>query len=224
MPLPLALLAPAVSGLFKVGMGIFQNAKANKITPIDATYKTSQFARDQYGLAKQYLNSRMPGASQQEQNILASQGNTLANYQRNAGDSGQALALAAATQGQTNQSFADMGVNEAQNKQAMLGNFNQAAGVMIGEGDKVYQDTLRKYNNAVQEKSALRNAAWQNIGAGVNGLTGMAAQYGGEIGKLRMKKGFTPTMGLADLASGPNTMGAFGKFQAPGNYNPSWLK
>jgi hypothetical protein len=106
----------------------------------------------------------------------------------------------------------------------MLGNFNQAAGTMIQEGDKIYQDTLRKYNNAVQEKSALRNSAWQNIGAGVNGLTGLAAQYGGDIGKLRMKKGFTPNMGIADLDSGPNTIGAFGNIKAPVNYNPAWMK
>jgi hypothetical protein len=224
MPIPVPLIAAGANALFSGITGLFQNRKANKIKPVDPVYKISPYAQDQYGLARLYLNGRMAGATQQEQNILASQGNMLANVQRNAGDSGQALAMAAAGQSQTNQALADLGATEAQNKAAMLGNYNQAAGTMINEGDKVYQDQLRKYNNAVEAKNALRNAAWQNIGQGVNGLTGLAALYGGELGKPKMKKGIMPTVGLADLATGPNTMGAFGNIQSkPQMFNPLWV-
>jgi hypothetical protein len=45
---------------------------------------------------------------------------------------------------------------------------NQANQLMIGEGDKVYQDQLRKYQDAVAQKNALRQAGMTNIGNAFN--------------------------------------------------------
>lgn len=207
--------------LFRGITGLFQNRKANKIKPVDVTYQTSPYAKDQYGLAKQGLNARMGGAANQEQNILASQANMMGSVNRNASDGSQALAMAAAGQAQTDQSFADMGMQEAQNRMAMMQNFNQASGVMINEGDKVYQDGLRKYDNAVAAKAALRNAAWSNIGSAVNGATNMASSFMGDkgIGAGWGKKSANPgSPGLGGIQTMPgNTSINTGMIGAPGN-------
>lgn len=155
-----------ISGVGKMIFGLHQNKLANKIKPVRTDYSISPYAQNQLGLAQQLYNGRMAGASQQEQNILASQGNMMANVNRNASDSSQALAMAGAAQGQTNQALANLGLQEAQNKYQMLGNMNNAYGNMTNELDKVYQDKMNKYMEDVRAKAALRNAAWQNMGAG----------------------------------------------------------
>jgi hypothetical protein len=56
------------------------------------------------------------------------------------------------------------------------------------------------------------------MGGGIGGMFGKAAGGGG------MLSGVNPTMGIADLAAGPNTMGAFGNMQAPKFTNPAWMQ
>lgn len=154
--------------------GAQQAKESKKINPIWQQYQTNPFAKQQLATAQQSYNGRMAGASQLQNNIYSSQGNTIDAINRNATDSSQALALAAGAQGQTNQSLQDLQIKEAQNKQMMLQNLNQAYGVNIGEGDKEYDSMLQKYSMDTQRKDALRSSGAQNKYGAVSDLASMA--------------------------------------------------
>lgn len=170
MFLPLILGGAAAAA--KMATGFFQNAKANQIDPKYTPYQVSPYAKQQLDLAKTMFGGRMFGAPELEQNILASQSNYLNNVNRNASDSGQALAMGALAQGQTNQNFQDLQIQELQNKYNMLNNLNQGYQGMIEEGDKVYQDMINKYQIDMEQKNALRDSAFSNIFGGVNDIAG----------------------------------------------------
>lgn len=158
MPLPLVPLIGAgiglLGGLLKGGQRKKANRELDKLLKQDPTYSKSPFAASQLGLANQYLNARMAGAPQMEQNILASQGNANSAISKYSTDASQALSAAAGAQGQADQSFSDLGVMEAQNKYNMLENLNRAYGVNIAEDDKVYADKVRKFGVLADIKGA----------------------------------------------------------------------
>ena len=169
---------PVIGGIVT---GNQQIKQANKINPVDGTYTENPYAKQRFGLAQTLLNARMPGAATMERNIFNNQANTFGQIDRNATDGSQALAMASATQGQTNNALQNMGLLENQNFQNNLNNLNQAQQGMINEGDKVYQDVLRKYNNSTNQKNQLMNAGQQNIKNGFNDAfnIGIAAFTGG---------------------------------------------
>lgn len=171
------LILGGISALSKIAGGLFQNAKANEINPQYKPYTVSPYAKQQLGLAQTMFGGRMFGAPELEQNILASQSNYLNSVGRNASDSGQALAMGQLAQGQTNQNFQDLQIQELQNKYNMLNNLNQGYQGMIDEGDKVYQDMMTKYQIDVQDRAALRGAAWNNIFGGFSDIASGAMQY-----------------------------------------------
>lgn len=178
---PLLAIGAALGGLGAIGKGIFgahQNKLANKIKPVWEQYKTNPYASQQLGMAQQLFNSRMFGAQDLQRNIYSNNANFNANIGRNATDSSQALALAAAGQGQTNQALSNLQTQEAQNKYGLLSNLNQAYGQMIGEGDKEYQSMLQKYQMDVAEKNALRGAGANNMFGAMSDLSGGLMQFG----------------------------------------------
>lgn len=181
MPLPLMAIGAGVNALTSLGKLIFgakQNKLANKIHPQWQDYMTSPYAQQKLGLGQQLFNGRMPGAARLQNNIFASQGNTLNSINRNSTNSAQALALAGAAQGQTNESLDQLALQEAQNKMALLGNLNEGYDTMRQEGDKVYQNKLMKYQIDKQDQAALRNSAWQNIFGAGNDIAGMFGTLG----------------------------------------------
>ena len=162
MPLPLIGLGLGLIG----GIGkLFGRGRANreldKVLAQDPTYKENPLARQQLGLAQTLFNARMPGASSIERNIYSTQANQLANINRLATDSSQALALAAGTQGQTNNAFNNLGIQEAQDYQRRYGNLEGAEEGVIREGDKVYSDQVRRFGDLSQIRGA-QNANRQN--------------------------------------------------------------
>lgn len=178
---PLTLAGAAIGGISSIARGIFggkQQKKANQINPVFDQYKTSPYAQRQLALAQQMFGGRMSGAGAQEQNIMNNQASTLGNINRNTTDAARALALTGAVQGQTNDAFANLGMQEAQNKQNMLGNLNQAYGTMIGEGEKEYQSKLQKYMMDKQEQLALRTAGANNQFGALNDIAGMFGTLG----------------------------------------------
>jgi hypothetical protein len=116
----------------------------------------------------------MPGAAEEEQGILNSQGNYLENVNKNATDSGQALALGGLSQGMTNDALDKLGIRELQSKTSFLDNLNNAYQTMIGEGNKEYQSKEQKYLSDVEAKTALRNAGAQNLNSAFNDLSSSA--------------------------------------------------
>lgn len=172
------LIGAGVGALGRIGLGFAQNAEANNIHPVYNPYQTSPYAKMQLGLANQFLNGRMPGAADTEKNILASQAGTNAGIERNATDSGQALALLTRGQGTTNQAFNQLGIEEQQNKQQMLQNENQALQGMTAEHDKEFQDMWNKYLMDSERKAQTRQSAWGNIFGGFGDIASGAMQYG----------------------------------------------
>lgn len=181
MPFPLAAAGATISGLSSLGKLIFggsQNSMANRINPKWFDYVSSPYAQQRLGIAQQLFNGRVPGAANLERNIFSNQGNTLNSINRNATNSAQALALAGATQGQTNDAFENLATKEAMNKQMMLQNLNEGYEGMVREGDKEYQNKLLKYQIDKGDQYNLRNAAWKNIFGAGNDLAGLFTTLG----------------------------------------------
>jgi hypothetical protein len=168
--LPLLGLAGGIIG----GIGkLIGRGKANrqmeKLLAQNPAYKENPLARERLGLARQLLNARMPGAVQAERNIFSTQANQLSNINRGATDASQALALGAGVQGQTNDSIQDLGMSEAQDYQRRYQNLGSAQQGVIQEGDKVFQDKIRRFNDMASIRGA-QNANRQNSWGDVSNM------------------------------------------------------
>jgi hypothetical protein len=157
-------ISSLIGGIFKGIQGGKQQKMANAIHPVNAVYNTSPYAQNQLNTVQQMMNGRMAGASNEEQNVQGNFANSMGSVDRNSTSGSQALAMLGGLQGNTNQAFSQLGQQEAQNKQGLLGYLNAANQGMTDEHDKVYNDQLRNYNNDLNAKNALQNAAWNNKG------------------------------------------------------------
>lgn len=164
-------LGGLIGGIFKGSQGRKQQRMADAIHPVDANYETSPYAQNQLSTVQQMMNGRMAGAGAEEQNIQGNFANAMSGVNRNATNGAQSLAMLAGLQGNTNRAFSDLQTKENMNKQSLLGQLAYANQGMTAEGDKVYGDKLRKFNNDMNAKNALQSAAWQNKGAFWNGLS-----------------------------------------------------
>jgi len=178
MPLPLIGLGLGLIG----GIGkLFGRGRANreldKVLAQDPTYQENPLAKERLGLAQTIFNARMPGAASIERNIYSNQANQLANINRVATDSSQALALAANTQAQTNDAFNNLGIQEAQDYQRRYGNLIGAQEGVIREGDKVYADKVRRFGDLAQIRGA-QNANRQNNWGDIANLGFGLADFG----------------------------------------------
>lgn len=203
---PLSAIGMGVGLIGSIG-NIFGSRRANKrleaLIGQNPAYKENPIAGQRLALAQQLLNARMPGAASIERNIYGNQANTLANVQRNATDASQALALSAGTQGQTNQAFNQLGIQESQDYYNRLGNLTGAQQGMIQEGDKVYQDQVRRF----QDLAAIRGAQNQNRQSAWQGI--------GNLGFGLMNFGAATEQGLANMFTG-GMGGAFGGGRSSG--------
>jgi hypothetical protein len=156
-----------IGGIFKGIQGHKQQKMADAIHPVNAVYNVSPYAQNQLATVKNMMNGRMAGASNEEQNIQGNFANSMGGVDRNSTSGAQSLAMLAGLQGNANQAFNQLGQQEAMNKQNMLGYLSSANQGMTDENGKVYQDQLRNYNNDLNAKNALQNAAWNNKGGAV---------------------------------------------------------
>lgn len=210
MPLPALIglgigLGGAIGKMFGRGRA---NRELNKLISQNPSYQINPEAQKRLALANTLLNARMPGAAQVERNIYSNQANRLGQLQRNATDSSQLLALGAAAQGQSNEAFQNLGIQEGQDYYNRLQNLTGAQQGMINEGDKVYQDKVRQFNDLMSIRGAQqqnRQNTWgdiSNLGfslmdfANKGGFKGM---FGGG-----MNKGFGGTFSPTSL---PNQLG-----------------
>ena len=158
-----------VAGLISAGVGLIggaisrgnANSKLRQLLKDDPIYKENPLAAQRFGLAQTLLNARMPGASSAEKNIYANQATTLSRAQRGATDSSQLLLAGGNIQGQTNEDFNRLGMDEAGDYQRRYGNYVGAQEGLINEQDKVYQDKVRRF----QDRAQIQGAQAQNNGA-----------------------------------------------------------
>ncbi len=140
-------------------------------------YKANPVAGQQMGLAQTLLNARGAGAGAAERNIFQNQANMQGQANRNATDSSQALAMAAAGQGQSNQAFGNLQAQEEQDYQRRYGNLANAQQGVIQEGDKVHQDSVRRFQDTVQIRG-MQNQNRQNVWNSLSNLGGAGMALG----------------------------------------------
>lgn len=213
------MFSEILTGINAFGAAKKQKREANKINPQDVTYKESQYAKEGLDTARNMLNGRMAGANAMQQGALTNQSNAFLNLSRAAGSPQQMMAAAGALQGNTNSALDQLAIQEAQYKQSMLGNFNNALGAMTNEGDKVYNDQLRKYNRDYDMKQNLLNSAALNKQAGFKGIGGFldgaanlamtalvpGSGLGGQDLSISAKAGGFPTVGGNYARLNPST-------------------
>lgn len=186
---PLSIIGGGLGLIGGIG-SIFGHKKSQRqlenLIGQDPQYQSNPIAAQRMGLAQTLLNARMPGAAAAERNIYQNQANMMGNVNRNATDASQALALAAAGQGQSNQAFGNLATQEAQDYQRRYGNMVGAQEGMIQEGDKVYQDKVRRFQDLAQIRGMQANnrqTMWNslsNLGFGAMnlGLSGGSSMFG----------------------------------------------
>lgn len=143
--LPLAaigLVAGLIGGIGKM----FGRAKANR--ELDAIKKRNMdFAGQRKGLADALLNARMPGAVQAERNIYSNQATQLNRATQGATDASQFQLLGAVAQGQTNDAFTNLGMQEQQDYQRRYGNVDAANEVMQNAMNADYAASAAQQQN-----------------------------------------------------------------------------
>jgi hypothetical protein len=183
---PLSIIGAGVGLIGGIG-SIFGNKKSQRqlenLISQNPQYAANPLAAQRMGLAQTLLNARMPGAAAAERNIYQNQANMMGNVNRNATDASQALALAAAGQGQSNQAFGNLATQEAQDYQRRYGNLVGAQEGVIQEGDKVFQDKVRRFQDLAQIRGMQANnrqSMWNslsNLGFGSMNF-GLAGGFG----------------------------------------------
>jgi len=145
-------------GFGLIGRRAWERSDANKsledILKQQVSYTANPLANQYLQFSKNLFNAPQPGAAQAERNILTSQAGTQANINRNATDASQALSLNAGAQATTDNALVQQGMNEAGYKQSLLPNLNNAYGQMIGEGDKEFQDKVRRFMDLVSVRGS----------------------------------------------------------------------
>jgi hypothetical protein len=177
-PMTIGLIASGVGALGKGIFGMSQMNKANQLNPQFAEYKENPLARQNLGAAQQLFYGRTPGMSQAQANIQAAQANQLAAGQRGATDAATLLALGAGTQGATNAALSNLAAQEGQQKMGMFDNLSRAYAMSIGEGDKVQQNKMMKFQFDANAQNALRQSGIGNIFGAASDIAGGAMQYG----------------------------------------------
>lgn len=175
-------LIGGIANIFGAGKS---NKKLDDLLKQDPTYSANPLASQRLGLAQTLLSARMPGAASIERNIYGNQANQMAFINRNATDGSQALAAGAGAQGQTNKAFDQLGTQEAQDYQQRYSNLVGAQQGEINEGDKVYQDQIRRFGDIAQIRGQ-QNANTQNAWGSLSNLGFGAMNFGlaGGFGKM----------------------------------------
>jgi len=177
-------MVPAIiGGAIALGSAFLKNrlakkqAKlANAIKPVDPSYEQNAKANEAVAGARMEVNARMAGAGQMGRNIKQAQANNNAVVQRNATSGAQALALSAASEGQAMQSAANLQTAEEQNTQVRKQRFN---GMLISQGDKEFNDKVRKFRQDQDAKDRLMGSSIQNQGGILDDLGSAGASIAG---------------------------------------------
>lgn len=176
-------LINSVAGLF---MAKSQAKKQKKELDKVGLYETNPYAEKELALAQNLYQGRGPGFVQAEGNIRQNAADANAAIDNNATDASQALAIKAGIMGQAGDQFADLAARESVEKMQRAGMLTGAYRTMVGEGDKKWNDKLRK----LQQTLGIAAAKNQNIYNGIQGIGNTAAMFGNmyDSGDFRKKK------------------------------------
>lgn len=209
----------AVNNMIQAGR---QRRLARQIKPVNATYTENPYIKGLFSQGSNLYQGRMAGANAASQNIATNAANTNAAIARNAGDASTALATAAGVQAQADQSYQDLATQEAMDKSNRFGIYSNVSQLMAQEGDKVFQDKLRKYYDDLNYKRALEGSAMQNQ---ANAFGSLDRAIGTTLGYGLAPGGFLRGgQGGYDYSMGPQprtTGGTGARYQLPNvTYNP----
>lgn len=171
-----------VGGIFNAIAGIKADKRLSQLIKEDPKYTSSPYAAKTLGLAQTLLNSRMAGASAREKNIFGAGANAMGNVTRNATDSSQALALGAGIQGQQNDAFGSLQMQEGQDYYNKLNNLNQANQGMTAEHKDLFDDQVRRWQdqvNTVMTQYKMRTRGGDSVSQWGAGLSSMGGGMGG---------------------------------------------
>ena len=248
----LGLAGTLVGGIGKIASRNQSNKVMGKLLNEDPIYSENPIAKQRAALARNLMFARMPGAISAEKNIYRNTANAVGNIQRNATDASQAIAAASGAFAQGDQSFGQLQEREAQDFGNRYNRYDNAQEGVIREGDKVFNDQTRRFDNKVNINGAIQeNKAnnWGDIGnfggslmnfGMAGGFKGMFAKGGGnnaQGGDGQVSGGFSGrSMAARDLIGSPSRMSPriyggrstdpyfqnSGQYQ-PQTYNRNWL-
>lgn len=184
-----------------------------QLNEADRIYNASPYAKQMLGNAQMQRGAQMPGIGIAQSQMAQGQVNALNAFQRGAGSGAGFLAAAAASQAQMNRDALGLSQQQAAFQQQQNANYNNALGVMIGEGDKEYTSRLNRYTQDAAVKSGLINAslqnkanAWGSIGGTLDNAAMMAMQFlpGGQLANMFKKGGNTAGQNTGGV---PNLLG-----------------
>jgi len=172
-----------VGGIFSAIAGIKADKKLDKLLKTDPTYTSSPYAQNNLGMAQTLLNSRMAGAAARQNNILSSGANVRSGITRNATDSSQALAAMVGSQGQQDQSFNDLALQEGQDAMMKQQNLMGANNAMTQEHKDLFDDSVRRWQdqvNTTMTQYKMRQKGGSDVSQWGSGLSSMS--MGGGMG------------------------------------------
>lgn len=185
-PAVLAAIISAAPALLQAGQGISQSARAKKLAKNRPEYNIPQeaygnvdLAKNAYGAASMY---GLPGQGRIQNNFMQGQANTLNAIKQSQQTPAAQLIGIAASDANTKNSMADLGVNAAQMRQQNMDNARMglisARQALAAYRDREFElNKLEPYRNAIAASGAMRGAGQQNIYGGVTSLANTAGQF-----------------------------------------------
>jgi hypothetical protein len=172
------------------------------------------------GFAQSRLNSRNPFSEANRRGVQASQANMNAAAQRNALDPSQALLLAAAGQGQADQSMFNMGQQDLAWQQQNQANYMNALQTGVNQDNIENQFMAQKFQIDQGRKDALMSAARQSTSNALSnmGSTLFGAALGAQQGMFDFGKGAASAASVFGGNLGQQSLVRFGA-QVPGMIN-----
>lgn len=167
----------AVPGIFKGITGIGQSNRANKINAVNPGYEINQNVVDNARiLSDQYGNYSLPGYSQIKSGIDNNFNEAFANGVQGATSGGDVLDLATKMAYGKNNAYNQLGIENAQGKQSMLGQYLNARAAAGNEYQNKNAYDRDQYDRTLREKAALTQAGATNTFGAIDQIAGAAGK------------------------------------------------
>ena len=195
-PAVAAAIISAAPALLQLGQGIAQGGRAGKIKGNRPMYGTPNEILQNEKDAKAAYNAStaygLPGQGRIQNNFMQGQANTLNAIKQSQQTPAAQLIGIAASDANTKNSMADLGVNAAQMRQQNMDNARMglisARQALAAYRDREFEiNRMKPFTDAMAAKGALRGAAQQNIYGGVASLANTAGNYNAANGGFKNK-------------------------------------